>query len=165
MLSKWLTTSIISVVKQGNAAMIDEMHFVSWHKASLFISNPNIQYRNKKCKAQCEPLDATFTLLRHKGLCDTLHLTSKLAPHFRPRNLIALHRLVYVDKDTGLIRLVQLRATAAICPAQAWMLSARARDFEIDAVRIILGAVFALLIECGMQCDNFVAEHEVAGEA
>ena len=50
----------------------------------------------------------------------------------------------------------------AIRTALAGICAAWTCDFEVDAVRIVLSTVFAVLILSGVKCNDFVAEDEVA---
>lgn len=68
---------------------------------------------------------------------------------------VAGERVVDVDEDTGVVGFVQLHARGACSE----LVGAGARDLEVDALRVILRAIFVVR---RVQCDDLVTKDVVA---
>jgi len=84
----------------------------------------------------------------------------KTSPHLRAGNGVAAQRRVDVDFNTSLSLRVQFLALPAVGATGARVLGAGSGDLEVEAVGVVLRAVYAL---GGVQGDDLVAEDEVSG--
>lgn len=112
------------------------------------------------------PPSALNDLHTDVGINSVVNSSTKPSPHLRSRNRIVREsRVVDVNQYSGITSTIQLCSMFAISSTLARILTALTRDLEIDAVGIVLSAIFAVLILCGMKRNYLVAENEVTGYA